>query len=153
MLTAIKGKAIIFALTNEILTKFWPINFCGPIVQRKLIKKTKTIKNVLLVCVVLMGVVTMPIWINLKQFLLCFQVYEYYLGKWSKVAYYTFALTFPWVVYSSVRLPFIIIYGIVQIRMQFFLINAEISMINMKKQNQIFEKLRMCIKHHIMLKM
>lgn len=160
MFSVIQNEANVLALINDLFTLFWPTNFCGPRVQQELIKKMEKTKNIILVCFGLMGVAMIPIWIDIKDFLLCFHVYEYYFGVWAKIPYYLFVFTFPWLAFSSVRLPFMLIYAIVQIQMQVFLINQQITEISavhgngndLNYQNKISEKLQMCIKHHIMLK-
>lgn len=162
MYSSVQREEFIINLTKDILTLFWPINFCGPEAQQELIKKIRKIKNILLTCFRLISVALILIWADIKEYFLCFQVYKYYFGKWSKLPYYTFVFTFPWLAFSSIRIPFMLIYGIMEIQMQVYLINQQIAEIseanedkmrkNQNYQNKIFEKLQLCIKHHIILK-
>lgn len=86
----VQHEAILIHLTGDIMFLFWSINFCGPVVQQTLLKKLVKTQNIFLACLCLIRIGMIAIWVNLKDFFLCFQVYDYYFEKWSKITSYIF---------------------------------------------------------------
>ncbi|EEZ97784.1 odorant receptor 205 [Tribolium castaneum] len=152
-------------LSEGILSSFWPIDFCGPQVKQLILKQSRADKRmhyVVLLVFSITGLAMLPIWGDQKEWFLCVQVYEYNFGEWSKIPYYIYFFTFPWVAFSSLRLPFMMNYAILNLRMQVFLINQKIAKMSnaydqttiedVNSQKRIFKNLRLCISHHILIK-
>ncbi|EFA07457.1 uncharacterized protein LOC103313598 isoform X2 [Tribolium castaneum] len=170
MLFAIFQEHSAIDLTKDILSLFWPIDYCGPRVKEEIVKKATKINRIHYIVLLFagaLGITMFPIWGDQKEWFLCVQVYQHYFGKWSKIPYYVYFFTYPMLAFSSVRLPFMTMYAIVQIRMQVYLLHQHISEISgeyvydMKNlqilcdqnyQNEIYDKMRLIISHHIMLK-
>lgn len=153
-------------MTKDLLSLFWPIDICGPKVKQDILKNAEKDVRLYYVVLVILGIASLamcPFWGDQREWVFCIQVYEYYCGQWAIIPYYIYCATAPWLAFSAIRINFIVVYAILQLRMQVFLINqhiAEISVVyedvkkieNLEYQNKIFRKLRLCISHHVILK-
>jgi hypothetical protein len=63
---------------------------------------------------------------NENEFYLCIEVFENIFGNWSKIPYFIYFATIRYLIYANLRLPFILLYAILQTHIQIFLLTEHI---------------------------
>lgn len=148
-------------LNKQIKSLFWSIDICGLEVKEEILKESdKSIRTFYIIFTMnVIGALSMfPFWKDQKEFYVCAQVYKNYFGKWSIVSFTIYILTGAWMGFNGLRLPIMLMYAIIQVRIQIYLINKKISHIskidikNEQFQQRIYKNLISCICHHIKLK-
>lgn len=159
---AIQEKSIA-KLNKEIELLFWPTDFCGQKTKNKILKQTyKSLKTcyAILAFIAIAGIIMFLVWKNNNNFFLCFKIYDNYFGKWSKVSNFIYFFTSIWLGFNGIRSPMLIVYSLINLRVQIHLLKQNIS--NMTKifqtcdntvyQKKINDNLLLCMSHHIMIK-
>ncbi|EFA01255.1 odorant receptor 212 [Tribolium castaneum] len=146
----------------------WSLNIVGKDAEMKLEKKCKMI-NISVYAIMLFLIITLlvnlPVFGSQRELFISIQVIEEYFGKWSEMLnrlYFTFAIFLS---YHGVRLSFACIYGILEVQLQFNIIEeylCEIYETDSSKswqylqdtgyQRKTGKSLRLCIEHHVALK-
>ncbi|RZC22681.1 hypothetical protein BDFB_011490, partial [Asbolus verrucosus] len=147
----------------------WSIDTAGEVTARN-IKSTSVKINRIIYVVLGVNLIIMIIYFPLcgdqSELFIWERVCDHYFGVWSKLFYHIYFATIPSMVYSGVRLGFILIYVIWNMKNQVLLIIAYILKISddfddlddlqklhsVQYQKAIFKRLCLCIKHHISLK-
>ncbi|RZC41898.1 hypothetical protein BDFB_015158 [Asbolus verrucosus] len=71
----------------------------------------------------------MPMWGDQSE-IFCRGVFDEYFGTWFKISYYIYFGTGPFMVFTAVRLCFVLLYTIFRLQVQFQLINEYILQIS-----------------------
>ncbi|RZC22680.1 hypothetical protein BDFB_011489, partial [Asbolus verrucosus] len=156
-------------LDNFFISFAWSIDNAGEVTARD-IKGTSAKINRIICFMLGLNLIVMIIYFpfcgNQSELFIWERVCDRYFGIWSKLFYHIYFATIPSLVYSGVRLGFILIHGIWNLKNQVLLIIAYILKISddfadlddwqklhsVQYQNAIFERLCLCIKHHVTLK-
>lgn len=110
-------------------------------------------------------IVNLPIFGDQSELFLCIRVFDEYFGKFALIPYFLYFSGFPYLCYAGVRLAFTLLYGVLHLEVQIFLLedflvkisessaflNNSNNMYNTLYQKQIEKKLRICVRHHINL--
>jgi uncharacterized membrane protein (GlpM family) len=107
----------------------WSIDSAG-ITAKQIILDRSTRNNriyyALLVLTFFISIVNLPMGENENEFYLCIEVFENIFGNWSKIPYFIYFATMPYLIYANLRLPFILLYAILQTHIQIFLLTEHI---------------------------
>ncbi|XP_063900373.1 uncharacterized protein LOC135119927 isoform X1 [Zophobas morio] len=147
-------------------SKLWSIHSVNAHVSKKIKNKSKKFNYLftytLLVVAGALGVVHLAIWGSLDDMYLSVLTFKAFFGSWSTVIEHFYFCTFLFAAYSSIRLPFLLLYSLLHLEIQFFLLNGHILCIsrNVKVENMhdwviqkdIERKIIFCIKQHIALR-
>jgi hypothetical protein len=107
----------------------------------------------------------LPVFGSHREWLMIEDVFDQYLGSSLKMLSQICFYFAPFAIYTSFRHCGTLLYNILQLFLQFFLINEHILQISDDKtlpgklslekrlhhQNQTFKKLRFCIQHHVVV--
>ncbi|EFA01405.1 odorant receptor 220 [Tribolium castaneum] len=146
----------------------WSLDVIEKNARIKLERKCQTI-NICITCILLFlsttMVINMPFLGNPRQFFISIQIFEEYFGKWSVLLNVLYFTGLPYLGYHAVKLCFAFVYAILEIELQFSLIEEylfqmyEVDYLKSCKylqdaryQQEIGNSLRRCIIHHIALK-
>ncbi|XP_044264777.1 uncharacterized protein LOC123011421, partial [Tribolium madens] len=146
----------------------WSLNMIRRDAQIKFEKKCQVI-NICIFFILLLNIIGMivnyPHFGSQKDFFICFTVFEEYFGEWSFIPYYCYIVGTPLLYYYYLKICFICVYGILQVQLQFLLIEEYLLQIyeidhlkswkylqDAQYQQEIGNMLRHCITHHIALK-
>ncbi|EEZ97702.2 odorant receptor 187 [Tribolium castaneum] len=158
-------------LIAEALFSMWAVDSCGPQVEKLILRRAK-VMNIIYCSIfawfALMATVMLPMWGDHSEWLLYDPILVEDVKTRLKIIYYlsTFII-FPMIAFSAIRLPGILLYGILQIHMQIMLINHKLVQVsedlddlnNVKKidqddyQERIYKELCLCVEHHIKIKL
>jgi hypothetical protein len=166
MIFAILLEHNIKELMNVTIKNYWPVNIAGVKVQRIIENKAKTFvcyNYLILTFLLIVSIILLPVFGDQSEWLLCPTVLKRYFGSWSTIPCFFYFSTYPFIMFSSVRLCGILYYGMLNLHVQIFLLNQRLQMFcnfddgvlaNKLKicQNEIYDKLCQCINHHITLK-
>lgn len=89
---------VIMKLKSD-MSNFWPIDFCGPQVQKFILKNSEKMNKTYCIILALFGVTglaMLPVWGDEKDWFLCVTVYQHYFGKWTKIPDYIYFITASW---------------------------------------------------------
>jgi hypothetical protein len=120
--------------TNEKLNGWlhsisWSIDSSG-IKAKQIILDRSTRNNriyyALFVLTLLIFIVNLPIGKNENEFYLCVEVFENIFGNWSRIPSFIYFATMSYLVYANFRLPFMLLYAILQTHIQIFLLTEHI---------------------------
>ncbi|EFA01389.1 odorant receptor 174 [Tribolium castaneum] len=149
-------------LFEERETIFWKID-SDQKAKTQIIKfaaKITRIYKFFFVWVVVLVIVMLPFWGEIDKSFLIIRVQETLFGKWSIIFYCIYVSTFPFLIYSSVRLPMITFYLILQAHLQILILNQKIVQIPQNDnldldaglQKKIYTSLKLCMSRHVSLK-
>ncbi|XP_044262509.1 uncharacterized protein LOC123009977 [Tribolium madens] len=152
----------IFEMNNLLETVSWPISFGGKGIKVEINKRYLFTNMVLYGFGALLPfsmIILLPIFGDLKEWWLSCRMSVDYFGDWSGIVDLFFFCTGPMVAFTELRQPALLLYGILKIDLQIFLLNKQIVQLShdkdigrFKYQKKIFAKLRQCTKHHADLK-
>jgi hypothetical protein len=153
-------------LMNVCAKSYWPVNIAGAKVQRIIEDKAKTFvyyNYLILAFVLIVSTIMLPVFGDQSEWVLCPTVLKRYFGSWSTIPCLFYFSTYPFIVFSSIRLCGTLYYGMLTLHVQIFLLNQRLQMFcnfddevlaNKLKiiQSEIYDILCHCINHHITLK-
>jgi hypothetical protein len=165
MVIAIIFEETMLKLANKFYCSFLPIDSAGSEAEKIIIKRAKWINGgmyLVLANITLMCILISPIFGSNREWLILDLLVEEYLPSWSMILTLFEILVIPFSIYSLFRLPGVIIYAIMEVYLQVFLINQHILKIvdddiSFKKMtpderilynHRLFKKLCFCIQHH-----
>ncbi|CAH1379849.1 unnamed protein product, partial [Tenebrio molitor] len=111
----------------------WSIDSAGLKAKQTILDKaamSNMINYISLLLAVFSVVINLPIWGKERELFLSVEVFEYIFGKWSKIPYTIYFATVPYLAYATFRLSFMLLYCILQIQIQIFLVNEQILQIS-----------------------
>jgi hypothetical protein len=166
-LTAIEKK--VAAGANQFSNFAWSLDSAGDNVKRMVLEESarnNKINYVLLLSAVFTIFINLPIWADQNELFLCGQVFEYFFGKISKIPYLVYFATMPYLCYAAYRLTFALLYYILGVKVQIFLLNESILQIsddfshledfdkirNVAYQKTMYDRLRFYIRQHCEIK-
>jgi hypothetical protein len=166
MASAIVMENLILKVFVESINSFWSTDSVGPEVQHFVKKKlAQTIRLLVSIYAVLLlsSTIMFPIFGDHNEWCVCEVAFDHYLGVWSKFFYQLFFWSTPVMFYATLRLTGAFLFGIEGLCLQIFLINQRILQVSddhpdydklkvgqkILWQNNIFQTLVSCIKHHI----
>jgi hypothetical protein len=158
----------IFHLLGEQKRLFWSINGAGSQARLIILKKASRINcytYIIYTVLALWSIAMLPVFGSHREWLMIEEVFDQYLGSSSKMISQIFIYCAPFAFYSSFRHCGTLLYNILPLCLQIFLINEHILQISDDKtipeklslekrlhhQNQTFKKLRFCIQHHVVV--
>jgi hypothetical protein len=158
----------VFYLLGEQKRLFWSINSAGSQARLIILKKASRINcytYIIYTVLALWSIAMLPVFGNHREWLMIEDVSDQYLGSSSKMISQMFFYCAPFAIYSSFRHCGTLLYNILQLCLQFFLINEHILQISDDKtipeklsfekrlhhQNQTFKKFCFCIQHHVVI--
>jgi hypothetical protein len=158
----------IFHLLGEQKRLFWSINGAGSQARLIILKKASRINcytYIIYTVLALWSIAMLPVFGSHREWLMIEDVCDQYLGSSSKMISQIIIYCAPFFIYSSFRHCGTLLYNMLQLCLQIFLINEHILQISDDKtlpeklslekrlhhQNQIFKKLRFCIQHHVVV--
>jgi hypothetical protein len=158
----------IFHLLGEQKRLFWSINGAGSQARLIILKKASRINcytYIIYTVLALWSIAMLPVFGSHREWLMIEEVFDQCLGLSSKMISQIFIYCAPFALYSSFRHYGTLLYSILQLSLQIFLINEHILQISDDKtipeklslakrlhhQNQTFKKLRFCIQHHVVV--
>jgi hypothetical protein len=107
----------------------WSIDSAG-IRAKQIILDRSTRNNriyyALLVLTLIIFIVNFPMGTNENELYLCVEVFENIFGNWSKIPSFIYFATMTYLVYANFRLPFMLLYAILQMHIQIFLLTEHI---------------------------
>nr|XP_015834086.1 PREDICTED: uncharacterized protein LOC107397675 [Tribolium castaneum] len=147
----------------------WPLNFLKKDSHTKLTRKCQVIKWCIS-CSVLLSVITListfPCFGSQRDFFLYVEVFEEYFGEWSFIPYYFYFAASPFLCYHFLRVTFVFVYAFLHVQLQYLLIEEFLFetyrtddlkgwryLQDIRYQQKIGRSLRLCITHHVALKM
>ena len=147
-------------------SKLWSIHSVNAHVSKKIKNQSKKFNYVftytLLVVAGVLVIVHLAIWGSLDDMYLSVLTFRAFFGSWSSVIEHFYFCSFLFAAYSSIRLPFLLLYSLLHLKIQFFLLNGHILCIsrnakvenvhNLVVQKDIERKIIFCIKQHIALR-
>ncbi|RZC42813.1 7tm 6 domain containing protein, partial [Asbolus verrucosus] len=156
-------------ILGQHFNKLWSIDSAGQKGRRIITERSKAIKRfnyVILAYFLFSFVVIWPEFGDHKELFFAKIAFEAYLGLWAKIPCAVFLLTLPVLAYGSFQLCYTLVYSILHMQIQIFLISEHISQISadydevdewakihdLNYQETMYKRLRCCIKHHIALK-
>lgn len=154
----------IFYLASQAYSHLWKTDFCGHEVAKYISNRfffAKISNYFILVCFAILGIINLPVWGNQDEWMLARTIFDKYFPTCSKILYYIYFSTIPMIAFASIRLPTILLFGILQIHTQTILLNQKIGEISGNSdhlikdqvyQNNIHTTLSLCISHHVFLK-
>ncbi|XP_044262226.1 odorant receptor 43a-like [Tribolium madens] len=138
---------------------FWNMNFVPFNKQKQILKEMTQNKrriNFFWIWVLFFGIVMLPVWGDFNEAHLFPQIYQTYLGNWSTIFYYFHISSFPFTIYTGIRIAAISLYLILATHFQMVLLKQKILQISqdygLTNQDKIFENLCVCVSQHIALK-
>jgi hypothetical protein len=155
-------------LFSEQKRLFWPIDSAGPQARLLILKKASQINRFTYFIYGISAawsIVMLPVFGSHREWLLVEYVFDRYFGSSSNIlSHITLSLT-PFFIYSSVRHCGSLLYIILQLYLQMFLINQHILQIcedktvlekltfeqRVRHENETFKKLCFCIDHHVVI--
>ncbi|EEZ97782.1 odorant receptor 199 [Tribolium castaneum] len=154
-------------LLEESKSYFWKADIFNSSVKNQILKSCNHMQRkfcLLWTPFVACGIVLLPVWGDFTESHIFPQVYKAYFGHWSPIFYYFCISSYPFAVYTSIRLPAIALYLFLQAHFQIVLLNQKILQIsknndldettifeNMEYQKTIYRNLRSCISQHVAL--
>ncbi|EFA01408.1 odorant receptor 223 [Tribolium castaneum] len=146
----------------------WSLDVIRKEARIKLERKCQVI-NTCISCILLFSsttmVINLPFCENQRYFFISNQVFEEYFGKWSVLLNVFYYSGVPYLGYHSVKPCFVFVYAILEIQLQFSLIEEYLlqtyetdylesgeHLEDTQYQREIGEALRRCITHHVQLK-
>jgi hypothetical protein len=111
----------------------WSIDSAGLKAKQTILDKaamSNMINYISLLLAVFSVVINLPIWGKERELFLSVEVFEYIFGKWSKVPHTIYFATVPYLAYATFRLSFMLLYCILQVQIQIFLVNEQILQIS-----------------------
>jgi hypothetical protein len=145
------------------------LDSAGDNVKRMVLEESarnNKINYVLLLSAVFTIFINLPIWADQNELFLCGQVFEYFFGKISKIPYLVYFATMPYLCYAAYRLTFALLYYILGVKVQIFLLNQSILQMsddlshledfdkirNVAYQKTMYDRLRFYIRQHCEIK-
>jgi hypothetical protein len=158
----------IFHLLEEQKRLSTALNSAGSQARLIILKKASRINcytYIIYTVLALWSVAMLPVFGSHREWLMIEDVFDQYLGSSSKIISQLCFYCAPFAIYSSFRHCGTLLYNILQLCLQFFLINEHILQISDDKtipeklsfekrlhhQNQTFKKLCFCIQHHVVI--
>jgi hypothetical protein len=155
-------------LVSEGKRLFWSIDSAGPQARLLILKNASQINRFTYFIYGISaawGIVMLPVFGNHREWLLAEYVFDRYFGSSSNILYYITLSFAPFFIYTSVRHCGSLLYSILQLYLQMFLINQHILQIfddktvlekltfeqRVRHENEIFKKLCFCIEHHVVI--
>ncbi|EFA11626.1 odorant receptor 264 [Tribolium castaneum] len=175
VLWGIVGAILSVTLEKQILeaTAFldemcWPLNMVRKEAQTKLERSCRII-NIYITCSLLLILITvvfnMLCFSSQRDFFINIQIFEEYFGELSHVFNGLYFTGFPYLCYHGARLCYVFVYAILQIQLQFSLIEEYLLQVyeidclkswrylrDTRYQQEMGKSLRLCITHHNALK-
>ncbi|RZC37022.1 hypothetical protein BDFB_011628, partial [Asbolus verrucosus] len=169
MIVSIYLEKDILTLKNLFFDIAWSLESAG-LKTRNLITKKSTIINAVIYVVfalfVFAAIICQPAFGDESELFLCVRVFREYFGVWMKIPHLLYFSTLPFMYLSSIRLAYVLIYGILQIQMQVTLLDVHIlqmssdfnhlreeeKLYSIVYQTEIYKRLCFCIYHHVALK-
>jgi hypothetical protein len=147
---------------------FWPIDSAGPQARLLILKKASQINRFTYLIYgtsVAWSIVLLPVFGSHREWIMVENVFERYFGSSSNILYHITYSSAPFFIYSSVRHCGTLLYSILQLYLQMFLINQHILEIcddktvlekltfeqRVRHENETFKKLCFCIDHHVVI--
>ncbi|RZC22678.1 hypothetical protein BDFB_011052, partial [Asbolus verrucosus] len=103
--------------------------------------------------------VILPLIGDESELFLCIRAFKYYFGSWSVIPYWFYFAISPFFIYSGVRHAYVLLYEMMLTQQQIALVNEHLLRISddldegmERYQDEIYRRLRFCIKQHIALK-
>nr|XP_015840247.1 PREDICTED: uncharacterized protein LOC107399081 [Tribolium castaneum] len=112
-------------LLSEAETIFWPPEMITSELP-KFIHRTNVLNYFIIAWFGLLGVILFPVWGDQSEWFLNVWAYKAYFGSWWYIPYNLFYYSQPMAAWTCVRLPFIMMYFSLQIKLQIFLLNQQI---------------------------
>jgi hypothetical protein len=154
-------------LDHQLRSLSWSISSAG--VEAKRIITDRSIRNNRIIYLPLLAliffIVNLPMWKAGSELYLCVAIFDNIVGNWSNIPRFIYLASIPYVVYSSFRIPFILLYHILQLQTQIFLLGEHILQISnvpntndgnvtddVSYQNEINKKLCLFTQQHCDIK-
>ncbi|EFA12265.2 odorant receptor 234 [Tribolium castaneum] len=151
-------------LLSEAETIFWPPEMITSELP-KFIHRTNVLNYFIIAWFGLLGVILFPVWGDQSEWFLNVWAYKAYFGSWWYIPYNLFYYSQPMAAWTCVRLPFIMMYFSLQIKLQIFLLNQQILEIpkghntnsetapdDLSYQEAVSQKMCLCISHNVKIK-
>jgi hypothetical protein len=147
----------------------WSIDSAGLEAKRSILNKSamsNVINYISLLLTLFITVLNFPIWGNERELFLSVEVFEYIFGNWAKIPHVIYFATVPYLTYTAFRVPFMLLYCILQVQIQIFLVKEHILQISdhstdsnnlnmiddVSYQNAIHQRLCQDIRQHYEIK-
>ncbi|EFA01393.1 odorant receptor 183 [Tribolium castaneum] len=142
---------------------FWKIDSFGSSVKEQILNDSIKMKRKLYFVWILFaafGIILLPICGDFDESHLFPKVYETYFGTFGTIFYYFYVSSFPFVLYTSLRIPVFALYGVLQLHVQIILLNHKIRQLshglvdidNVRYQERVSQNLCLCFSQHVALK-
>jgi hypothetical protein len=155
-------------LVSEQKRLFWSIDSAGPQARLLILKKASQINRFTYLIYAISaawGIVMLPVFGSHKEWVMVEYVFDRYFGSSSNILYHITYSSAPFFIYSSVRHCGTLLYSILELYLQMFLINQHILEIcddktvlekltleqRVRHENETFKKLCFCIDHHVVI--
>jgi hypothetical protein len=168
MIVAILFENITFHLVHERKRLFWSIESAGSQSRHLILKKAARINYytyIMYTVSAMWSIALLPVFGSHREWIIVEEAFEQYFGSSSKMISQMMFSFAPFAIYSALRHCGTLLYHILQLYLQMFLINQHILQISDDKtileklsfeerlhyQNQTFKKLCLCIDHHVVV--
>jgi hypothetical protein len=155
-------------LASEQERLFWSIDSAGPQARLLILKKASQINRVTYLIYAISAawsIALLPVFGSHREWILVEYVFDRYFGSSSNILYHITYSCAPFFIYTSVRHCGSLLYGILQLYLQMFLINQHILEIcddktvleklrfeqRVQHENETFKTLCFCIDHHVVI--
>jgi hypothetical protein len=147
---------------------FWPIDSAGPQARLLILKKASQINRftyLIYAISVAWSIALLPVFGSHREWILLEYVFDRYFGSSSNILYHMAFSFAPFFIYTSVRHCGSLLYSILQLYLQMFLINQHILEIcddktvlenltfeqRVQHEKETFKNLCFCIDHHVVI--
>jgi hypothetical protein len=147
---------------------FWPIDSAGPQARLLILKKASQINRFTYLIYAISAacsIALLPVFGSHKEWVMTEYVFDRYFGSSSNILYHMAFSFAPFLIYTSVRHCGSLLYSILQLYLQMFLINQHILEIcddktvlenltfeqRVQHEKETFKKLCFCIDHHVLI--
>jgi hypothetical protein len=155
-------------LVTEQKRLFWSIDSAGPQTRLLILKNASQINRFTYLIYGISAawsIVMLPVFGSHREWLLVEYVFDRYFGSSSNILYHITLSLSPFFIYTSVRRCGSLLYIILQLYLQMFLINQRLLQIcddktvlekltfeqRVRHENETFKKLCFCIDHHVVI--
>jgi hypothetical protein len=155
-------------LVTEQKRLFWSIDSAGPQTRLLILKNASQINRFTYLIYGISAawsIVMLPVFGSHREWLLVEYVFDRYFGSSSNILYHITLSLSPFFIYTTVRHCGSLLYIILQLYLQMFLINQRILQIcddktvlekltfeqRVRHENETFKKLCFCIDHHVVI--